>query len=156
MATTPERSIPRQSSIHKLAPPTTLNSSEKTRIGVIALACNDSLKEIGLVSRLEKTGNVWVKFAFCQKIQETCLILAHTLTIGWRRCYTKPAFRATCPSTPWRDKLHETLPNVTYCAKAKNVARQVAETVAESTIEIYFPQRFTQRCNEFLNHWSVV
>ena len=40
---------------------------------------------------------------------------------------------ARCPDVP--------MPDVTYLATAKNVARQVAETVAETRIEFYFPQQ---------------
>ena len=46
-------------------------------------------------------------------------------------------FRATCLATPLRDKLHESLPNVTYLATVKYVARPVAETVVESRIEFW-------------------
>ena len=49
-------------------------------------------------------------------------------------------FRATCLATPLRNKLHQSLLNVTYLATVKDVARLVAETVAESRIEFYFPQ----------------
>ena len=51
-------------------------------------------------------------------------------------------FRATCPATPLREKLHQTLHSVTYLATAENVARQVAETVARSRTRFYFLQRF--------------
>ena len=61
-------------------------------------------------------------------------------------CDTKGAvtlchFSCNLSRTPLRDKLHESLPNVTYLTTAKNVARPFAETVVESRIEFYFPQR---------------
>ena len=65
-------------------------------------------------------------------------------------------FRATCLATPLCNKLRESLPNVTYLATAKNVARLVAETVAESTIKFYFPQRLQRIFSALCSVTSVV
>ena len=75
---------------------------------------------------------------------DSCHNCCIILTKAFRHCY------ATCLAASHRDKLHETLNYVTNLATAKNsVAREVADTVEESIIEFYFPQRFTQPCNEF-------
>ena len=43
---------------------------------------------------------------------------------------------------PLRSRLHETLPNVTHCATAEDVAKQVAETVVKVGLGSLF-------CNDF-------